>query len=329
MKIKIAQIGVGHDHALEVWQTVTQMPESYEIAGWALPQGEQGKYPQREEKMQEHPRLTVREIWEDPTIDAVLIETEEHNLTNYALQAVLAGKHVHMDKPGGMSLADFTELITAVKERNRLLHLGYMYRYNPAVMALFEQIRQGELGQVVCVDAQMSCWHKPEKRQWMETLPGGMMFYLGCHMIDLILRLQGMPTRVFPMNRCTGLDGVTATDFGMALLEYPTGMSIVKVTDTEQGGYARRQLTVSTTKATVEIKPLERRNENNEIYAITTLYSSNRVTAGGEEKRSALFDRYKAMMEAFAAMVRGEQENPYTPDYELQLYKILLQACGK
>ena len=34
------------------------------------------------------------------------------------------------------------------------------------------------------------------------------------------------------------------------------------------------------------------------------------------------------MMASFAAMVRGEKENPYTLDYELALYKLVLECCG-
>ena len=34
------------------------------------------------------------------------------------------------------------------------------------------------------------------------------------------------------------------------------------------------------------------------------------------------------MLASFAAMVRGEKENPYTYDYELELYKTVLQCCG-
>ena len=34
------------------------------------------------------------------------------------------------------------------------------------------------------------------------------------------------------------------------------------------------------------------------------------------------------MMASFAAMVRGEKENPYTYEYELNLYKTVLKACG-
>jgi len=47
-----------------------------------------------------------------------------------------------------------------------------------------------------------------------------------------------------------------------------------------------------------------------------------------EREESASFDRYNTMLRNFAAYVRGEKENPYTPDYELKLYKFLLRCCG-
>ena len=44
---------------------------------------------------------------------------------------------------------------------------------------------------------------------------------------------------------------------------------------------------------------------------------------------SETFDRYTDMLTSFAAMVRGEKQNPYTLDYELELYKTVLKACGE
>lgn len=45
-----------------------------------------------------------------------------------------------------------------------------------------------------------------------------------------------------------------------------------------------------------------------------------------ESSEQKLF-RY-AMMEGFAEIVRGEKQNPYSMDYELALYRILMKACG-
>ena len=42
-----------------------------------------------------------------------------------------------------------------------------------------------------------------------------------------------------------------------------------------------------------------------------------------------LFDRYDGMMASFAAMVRCEKVNPYTPDHELEVYRHVLKACGR
>ena len=46
------------------------------------------------------------------------------------------------------------------------------------------------------------------------------------------------------------------------------------------------------------------------------------------ENQSEIFQRYEDMLYAFAAMVRGEKTNPYTLDYELELFKVILKCCG-
>ena len=79
-----------------------------------------------------------------------------------------------------------------------------MYRYNPYIKELKEQVKCGELGDIISVEAQMSCIHPASTRQWLDTFSGGMMFYLGCHLVDLILSIQGKPKRVIPLNKCSG-----------------------------------------------------------------------------------------------------------------------------
>ena len=47
-----------------------------------------------------------------------------------------------------------------------------------------------------------------------------------------------------------------------------------------------------------------------------------------ERYESDMQDRYLDMILSFASMVRGEKVNPYTPDYELALYRLVMRACG-
>ncbi|MBQ9950987.1 MAG: hypothetical protein IJO98_02450 [Clostridia bacterium] len=154
-----------------------------------------------------------------------------------------------------------------------------------------------------------------------------MMFFLGCHLVDLVLQIQGMPDNIIPLNRSTGLDGLDSIDYGMAVLEYKNGVSFVKTSAAERGGYMRRQLVVTGTNCTVEIKPFEYGPES-AMRTEQTLCTETQWGTRGEHAVSDEFSRYDAMMASFGAMVRGEKENPWTLDYELTLYRTLLRCCG-
>ena len=326
-KIKIAQIGINaYSHSLEVFTSIAKQRDLFELAGFVFPEGEKERIPGKYEKVKEYPELTLEKVLHNPEIEAVAIETDEKYLTKYALMAANAGKHIHMEKPGGMELSAFEELIHTVKESGKILSLGYMYRYNPYIIELMDKIKNGELGEILSVEAQMNCTHPTAVRRWLKQFPGGMMFFLGCHLIDLILQIQGQPNRIIPLNKST-LTDTDAQDFGMAIFEYENGVSFAKTSASEIGGYARRQFVVSGTKATVEIKPLEMSAPGGH-YSEITEYTEGTWHDQGQHSRTPVFNRYDGMIAAFSAYIRGEKKNPYTPDYELALYKTILKACG-
>ena len=328
-KIRIAQIGLNkHSHSVEILESLLRL-EDFEVVGICFPENEKERLPAKVEKHPELPEMTLEEILNDPTIEAVAVETDEIYLTKYATMALKAGKHVHMEKPGGRELDAFEEMIAAAKESGKTFHTGYMYRYNPYVIDLLEKAKDGTLGEVISVDAQMSCWHQPEVRQWLQDLPGGMMFYLGCHLVDLIYRLQGQPKEIIPMNTCSGWDDVTALDCGMAVFRYENGVSTAKTYAVERGGFARRQLVVTGKRMTVELNPLEWYVPGTPNLQTTRYIRYNKKwLEWNEPEKLEPMNRYDPMMTGFAQIVRGERENPYTPDYELELFKLVLKACG-
>lgn len=337
-KIKIAQIGIGHDHASEIFTSLLRQSEIFEVKGFCVCEGEEEQYEERKDWVYSRStRLSLEEILEDQELDAVTVECNEVILTKYATLAVEKGLHVHMDKPGSESPEDYEKLMGLAKAGNLTLHLGYMYRYNPAVQHTMEVIKNGKLGEIYSVETHMDCLHKPEKRQWLGTFRGGMLFFLGCHLIDLIVQIQGVPEEIIPLNTCTGFDGVTANDYGMAVFQYQNGVSFAKTCAAEPGGYIRRQLVVCGEKGTIEIKPFEK-------YISDPVDSRDMVTGikevskedaqkhswnyQAEYRETDPVNRYDNMMSSFAAMARGEKQNPYTYEYEVLLHRILLKACG-
>lgn len=329
-KIRIAQIGTSvNSHGSDVWCRLLKNSDVFEVVGYAFPENEREKFPQRASFFDGYREMTVDEILSDPEIDAVAVETEEIYLTKYALMVARAGKHLHMEKPGSQDLSSFEELISEVKKNGKAFHLGYMYRYSAYVTELLSQVRSGELGDIISVEAQMNCIHPKEVRQWLSCFKGGMMFFLGCHLIDLIIKIQGQPERITPYNRSSGLDDVKAEDFGMAVLEYKNGISFAKTVSCEIGGFERRQLVVTGTKKTVELKPLEWHSpEGWGQSTYRTEYTSCGWWDRGEKSTSPAYDRYDNMMRAFASYCRGDAVNPDTPDSELELFKATLAACG-
>lgn len=204
-----------------------------------------------------------------------------------------------------------------------------MYRYNPYVIELKEKIKNGELGEIISVEAQMNCTHNDDIRKWLANFPGGMFFFLGCHLVDLIYSIQGKPENIIPLSCSTGINGINTCDYGMAVFQYKNGVSFAKTNDTQRGGFARRNLTVTGTKATVDLCPLEMDVSGGLQFTEKTEYKSENWGDRGEKSRSIDFYRYDNMMAGFASYVRGDKTNPWSYDYELELYKLVLKACGK
>src|SRR5262249_18748166 len=144
------------------------------------------------------PWLTQEKLLETPGLQAVLVETRVGDLLRTAEACVAAGKHIHLDKPAGESLPQFNRILDAAAKQKLLVQMGYMFRYNPAVVLLREFLKKGWLGEVFEVHAVISKVVGPDERRKLATFRGGMMFELGCHVIDLVVGVLGRPAEVTP-----------------------------------------------------------------------------------------------------------------------------------
>ena len=327
-KIRIAQIGTNrYSHAPEVFITLKTMTDIFDVVGYALVEDERETCQSKMYAFEGYPELSLEEILNDPTIEAVAVETDEIHLLKYAQMAADHGKHIHMEKPGSPSLADFERLINTVKQKKLTFHVGYMYRYNPFIMEAIQEADEGKFGEIFSVEAQMSRHDKPETREWLGSFPGGMMFYLGCHLVDLVIRLRGEPTAIIPYNRSVDPNGIGTEDYAMAVLEYPNGVSFVKTCAKEIGGFGRRQLVINGTEGSVEIKPLEIAQKG-PGFLLRTQRTRRLPDGSPVHEETPTFGRYDTMLQTFAAIVRGEKTNPYTYDYELSVFRAVLACCG-
>lgn len=330
-KLRVAQVGTGHPHGNGQTETILRNP-AFELVGYAEPTPDYCHpehknfldpiYPYH--KMQ---RYTVDELLNMDDLDGVVIETQEMIGTEYAQLFAEKGTPIFFDKPGTHGVASFEKFIDTCRKNHVPLYMGYMYRCNPLVQKALSLVKAGELGEIFSVEGQMSLRYDKPMCQWIGNFRGGMMYYLGCHMIDLVLQFMGgLPEKVTAMNACTGQYGFVGENYGFATLQYKNGTSFVKTTCAEVNGFTRRQLVISGEKGTIEIRPMEAFAQG--PYCAQTahaLYSHDGKTDVWDTEP---FPRYGGMFDAFAHMLYTGEFDPAVYDYELDLFRVLMQCCG-
>lgn len=329
-RVKIAQIGTGHAHAWVTASSIVRLSEQYEIIGLAEPT-EKYRANLEKEPYRSMPLRTVEDLLADDELEAVAIETEEESSTYYALLFAERGVAVHLDKPGSQDIEAFHKLVDILRGKNLPFHLGYMYRYNPMIERTIEMVKNGDLGKVYAVEAHMSVHHPAEEREKLSIFKGGMTYFLGCHLVDLMLQIMGKPDEIIPLNSSIGDEGVTAEDYGFVVFKYNGNVSFIKACSDEYNGFHRRQLVVCGTKGTVVLQPIEMYVEGGNMTTLAEMtynkQNENPWMDTAEHLRAEPYNRYDKMMTTFAEQVRGEAENPYTYDYELEVFDTLMKCC--
>ena len=80
-KIRIAQIGVNfYSHGPDIFRSIVKQSDIFEVVGYCLPENERTRLPDRLKAFDGYPELTLEEILNDPSIDAVTVETDVRNI---------------------------------------------------------------------------------------------------------------------------------------------------------------------------------------------------------------------------------------------------------
>lgn len=328
-KIRVVQVGTEHDHAAGAATALKGLPETFVMEGIIEEKPELRKRAEKIRDFDGIPYITWEEAFAKRP-DAFIIETGEFELVPNATRALEAGYHVHLDKPGSENCDEFHRMCKMAEEKNLVLSFGYMYRHNPAVLYARQLFKEGKLGEIISVEAQMNiCYTAPAKRKWLGQFKGGMMYFLGCHIIDLVATFCGFPDEVIPLNSRTMLNGVDSVDYGFAVYRYKHGVSFAKTNATEINGTNRRQLVITGSLGTIEIRPIEEKNEEgfDDTYAKVTL---NNDIPWGDNSIKMKFEphkRYDRMFLYFAKYIRREEKNPYSYEYEAKLHDLIVESC--
>lgn len=320
-KIRIGQIGVAHAHASKL--SVYRASDDYEVVGVVEPDVKLRQRAESQTLYQGLPWMTREQLLNTPGLQAVLVETQVRDLLDNAEACVAAGKHVHIDKPAGESLPQFRKILDAAASQKLLVQMGYMYRYNPGIVMLRDFLKKGWLGEVFEVHTVMSKVVDPASRRDLAEYPGGIMFELGCHIIDLVVGVLGKPDRVSSFARHSGAIDDSLKDNMLAVFEYPKATATVKSSAVEVDGGDRRHFTVCGTEGTFHIQPLD-----NPSARFTLSEARGSYRKGYQEMTFPKYVRYVDDAADMVRIIRGEKTTDFPYEHDLNVQTTLLQACG-
>ena len=129
------------------------------------------------------------EVVEDPSIDAVSIVVGNSLHRPIAEAAVAAGKHVLCEKPLAGSMEDGQAMVALEEDADVVTAVGYTYRRSPAIAAIRDHVRNGELGELSLFNGRYWCDYACDPRspltwRFKGGLGSGALGDIGAHVID-------------------------------------------------------------------------------------------------------------------------------------------------
>jgi scyllo-inositol 2-dehydrogenase (NADP+) len=142
----------------------------------------------------------VEEVLNDPEIELVSICTPSLTHFELAKAALLAGKHVLLEKPMTATSAEAEELIALAKKQKKVLTIFQNRRFDADFMTVQKILKENLLGEILNVEMRYDRW-KPilNPKPWKEAVApaNGILYDLGAHIIDQTLVLFGKPNAVW------------------------------------------------------------------------------------------------------------------------------------
>lgn len=163
------------------------------------------------------------DIINDSDIDLIVIATPNDSHHSLAKQALLAGKHVVVDKPFTITTADADDLIKIAKQQNKILSVHHNRRYDSDFKTIEKLLKANLLGRLVEFESHYDRFRnylKPGAWREKDEPGSGILYDLGSHLIDQPLVLFGKPQTIAADIRVQR-EGTKATDNFELILHYP------------------------------------------------------------------------------------------------------------
>lgn len=143
---------------------------------------------------------TYEALLQDAAIDLIVVNTPNYTHFDLAKKALLAGKHVVVEKPFTITVAEGEELISLANEKHKLISVYQNRRYDSDYLTIQDVLQKKLLGEIAEAEMRFDRYSEILSYKVHKETPGpgtGNLYDLGSHLIDQALQLFGWPKAVF------------------------------------------------------------------------------------------------------------------------------------
>ena len=170
------------------------------------------------------------DILNNPSVEVVVVNTPNETHFTYAQEALTAGKHVIVEKPFTVTVAEADELIALAEKKKRILTVFQNRRWDADFLTVRRVLNAGLVGKLVECEIHYDRFRNYiEQNTWKEVVrPGsGILYNLGSHLLDQAIVLFGLP-RYLDARMGIQRPGGQVDDFFDIRMEYDGFYTILK-----------------------------------------------------------------------------------------------------
>lgn len=171
----------------------------------------------------------ARSLYNDPDIDLIVVATPSIDHYSFAKEALLAGKHVIVEKPFTTTSAEADELAELARKQGKVISVFHNRRWDGDYQTVRSVLQAGWLGRISEAEFRWDRFSpQVSARRWRdegEKLGSGVFYDLGVHLIDQALCLFGRPESITADIR-TQRDGASADDGFEVTLDYADRLKV-------------------------------------------------------------------------------------------------------
>ena len=283
---------------------------------------------------------TAEALIADPGLELVVVNTPNNTHFEFAKQALLAGKHVLIEKPLATSVGEARELYYLARKMGLAVMAYQNRRWDSDYQSVKHVVENGKLGKLVEAHFRFDRYkvaieHKAFKE---EPIPGsGLAYNLGPHVLDQVIGLFGVPLRCYKTTT-VNRPGSKVDDYGFFHFIYPGDLNVfvhisllvprplpAYVLHGTKGTYIKDRTDIQEKQLDQGVSPLEK------AYGLELPGAEGELTlvdASGKrtiESLPALRGNYSGLFEAVYQQVRNKQPYPVTEEHIICQLEILEQ----